>query len=88
MTDNEAIKYSANRTVAGEVIQVIASTREWTKLYAVKVNLVNNPKTQLPTSMKFLPFLRAKELRNIARSKSVPSALVAQARKLMNQKMS
>jgi hypothetical protein len=87
MTDNEVIKYSANRTLVSEVIMVIANTREWTKLYAVKVNLVNNAKCPLPTSMKFLPFLRDRELRNVARSRSVPSALVAQAKKLVQQKM-
>jgi hypothetical protein len=83
MTDNEAIKYSANRALGDEVIRVIANTKEWTKLYQVKVNLTNNPKCPLPVAMRLLPFLHERELRNLARSKGVSSALSTQARKLM-----
>lgn len=83
MTDNEAIKYSANRSLSDEVIRVIANTKEWTKLYPIKVNLANNPKCPLPVSMRLLPHLHARELRNLSRSKGVPSALTAQAKKLL-----
>jgi len=86
MTDNEAIKYSANRALGDEVIRVIANTKEWTKLYQVKVNLTNNPKCPLPVSMRLLPFLHERELRNLARSKGIPSALSTQARKLLATK--
>jgi hypothetical protein len=86
MTDNEAIKFSANRSLADDVIRVIANTKEWTKLYQVKVNLANNPKCPLPVSMRLLPFLHERELRNVSRSKGVPSALTAQARKLLATK--
>jgi hypothetical protein len=85
-TDNEVIKYSANRALADDVIRVIANTKEWTKLYQVKVNLTNNPKCPLPVSMRLLPFLHDRDLRNVARSKNIPSALTAQARKLLASK--
>ncbi len=83
MTDNEVIKYSANRALADDVVRVIANTKEWTKLYQVKVNLANNPKCPLPVAMRLLPFLHERELRNLARSKGVSSALSTQARKLV-----
>lgn len=83
MTDNEVIKYSANRALADDVVRVIANTKEWTKLYQVKVNLANNPKCPLPVAMRLLPFLHERELRNLARSKGISSALSAQARKLV-----
>lgn len=86
MTDQEIMKFSANRALADDVIRVIANTKEWTKMYQVKNNLVNNPKTPLPMSMRFLPFLHEKDLRNLARSKAIPSALAAQAKKLVSQK--
>jgi hypothetical protein len=86
VTDNEAVKFSANRALADDVVRVIANTKEWTKLYQVKVNLLNNPKCPLPVAMRFLPFLQPKDLRNISRSKGIPSALVAQAKKLLSTK--
>jgi hypothetical protein len=86
MTDNEIVKYSANRALYDDVIRVIASTREWTKLYQVKVNLANNPKCPISESMRLLPFLREKELKKLARSKGIPNAVVVQAKKLLVNK--
>jgi hypothetical protein len=86
MTDQEVVKYSANRSLADDVIRVIANTKEWTKLYKVKVNLCNNPKCPLPTAMRLLPFLHDRDLRNLARSKGISSALSTQAKKILSQK--
>jgi hypothetical protein len=86
MTDNEIIKFSANRSLSDDVIRVIASTKEWTKMYRIKVNLANNPKCPLPMATRLLPFLHDKDMRNLARSRAVPSALVAMAKKLLSQK--
>jgi hypothetical protein len=86
VTDNEVIKWSANRTLTDEVIRVIANTKEWLKIHQIKINLVNNAKCPLPVSMRLLPFLNDKDLARLQRSKAVPSALVAQARKLLNTK--
>jgi hypothetical protein len=86
VTDSEAARYAANASLAEEVIRYISSKREWTKLYGVKVSLCRNPKTPIPESTKLLPFLREKDLTNISKSKGVPSAVVAQARKLQMQR--
>lgn len=86
ITDNEVVKFSANRALSDEVIRVIANSKEWLKLYQVKLNLVNNPKCPLPVAMRLLPLLHDKDLRNVAKSKGVPSALSAQAKKLVAQK--
>jgi len=86
VTDNEVIKWSANRTLTDEVIRTIASTKEWQKIYQVKFNLVNNAKCPLPVSMRLLPFLHDRDLAKVTRSKAIPSALVAQARKLLQAK--
>ena len=86
MTDNEVAKFSSNRGLSDDVIRVIANNKEWTRLYTVKHNLVQNPKCPLATSMRFLPFLHDKDLKNLAKSKGIPSALSAQAKKLVSQK--
>ncbi len=86
VTDIEAARYAGNQALAEDVIRYIASNRNWTKLYAVKVSLCRNPKAPIAETTRFLPFLRPKDLVSLSKSKSVPSALVAQARKLLMQR--
>ena len=88
MTDAEAVKYAALSTLSEEVIGYIANRRDWTKLYSVKLSLVNNPKCPLGMALRLLPHLREKDVDALARSKGIPSALAAQARKLVLQRSS
>jgi len=80
VNDQEAIAYSANRSLSEDVIRYIASNRDWTKHYSVKLNLVHNPKTPLPKAMTFLTHLRLNDIKLVSRSKNVPQA-IAQAAK-------
>ena len=86
MTEFEAKSYAGNQTLAEDVIRYIASRREWTKNIQVKKALCRNPKTPITEAAKLLPFLHEKELTQLARSKGVPSAVAAQARKLIAQR--
>jgi len=86
VTEIEAARYASNATLNEDVIRYISQKREWTKLYGIKVSLCRNPKCPISEATKFLPFLRERDLQNLAKSKGVPSALVAQARKLMMQR--
>ena len=86
VTEIEAARYAANVTLPEDVIRYIASRREWTKRYGVKVSLGLNPKTSVPDVTRMLPFLRPKDLQKLAKSKGVSSAVVAQAQKLVSQR--
>jgi hypothetical protein len=88
MTDPEVMRYAGMSTLSEEVIGYIANQREWTKMYSVKLSLVNNPKCPVGLSMRLLPHLREKDQDNVARSRGIPTALAAQARKLMAQRQS
>lgn len=88
VTDAEASKYASNSALSDDVITYIANRRDWTKLYNVKLSLVMNPKTPIPKAMSFMNFMREKDLRSIARSKGIPSAVAAQAKKLLARKTS
>ena len=88
VTDIEAARYASNQALAEDVIRYIAANRNWTKLYGVKVSLCRNPKAPISETTRFLPFLRQKDLQNLSKSKGVPSALAAQARKLIMQRSS
>ena len=86
VTDDEVTRYAANRSLADDVIREIANAKEWTRIYAVKKALVNNPKCPLPVAMRLLPLLYERDLKAVSNSRQVPSALVAQAKKLVTAK--
>ena len=84
--DLEVVHYAGNRNLSEDVIRHIASKREWTKLYGVRVALCRNPKTPLVEATRMLGLLRERDIQLLAKSKGVTSALVAQARRLLLQR--
>ncbi len=84
--ETEVIRVSQSRSVNDDVIRHIASNREWLKLHQVKVALVANPKCPLPTAMRLLPHMRLVDLRNLARSRDIPSALRNAAKNMLKKK--
>lgn len=79
--ESEAVGYSANRALPLEVITYISNRRDWIKLYSVKLNLVQNPKTPMARSMTLLAHLNQMDVQKIARSKGIPSALATAAKR-------
>ncbi len=86
LTDDEIVGFAGNKNLSKDVANIIANRKEFLKSYAVKVALVNNPKTAVPTAIKLLPFLMEKDVRNVAKSKAVSSVIVAAARRIITQR--
>jgi hypothetical protein len=86
ITDSEIVNAASNRNVCEDVIRYIGNQRDLTKTYQVKINLVQNPKCPVALSLKFLPFLTPEDLKTVARSKNIPSALTAGARRLIQNR--
>ncbi len=86
LTDIEVERFASSRTVDDEVLRLILNNRDWLKNYAVKVALVNNPKTPVKASMRLLPHLRGKDLKNVARSKNLPNVVVVAAKKFLSER--
>ncbi len=84
--DSEVIRYSKARSLPEEAVRYIASKREWTKQYQVKVNLVNNPRTPLQDALRFLNHLRPIDVRGLERSKDVPQSIVNAAKQLRKKR--
>jgi hypothetical protein len=78
MRDAEAAQISASRAVSEDVLRIIAQTREFTRSYQVKLNLVGNPRTPLTFAARLLPHLRDNDVRSLSKSKNVSGA-IAQA---------
>jgi hypothetical protein len=88
MTNLEITRIAGSTAVCDDVIRYIANNRQFNKDYSVKMALVKNPKCPLASSMHFVSYLHQDDLRELARSKNVPSALSIAAKKLLQQRES
>ena len=82
VTDQEVENIAAMRTVADEVLRLIALNRNWARSYPVIHNLVRNPRTPVPTVLTTLPRIRTKDLKNLTQNRNVPDATRRQALRL------
>ena len=83
VTDSEAMIYAKNKSMIDEVISYIASNRKWTRHYAMKLNLIKNPKTPTSAALRFLSHLRLSDLRVVAKSRDVPAPIAKAAKNLI-----
>ncbi len=86
ITDTEVASIAQSRNVSDEILRMISMNREWTRSYQIKSALATNPKCPQPVAIKFLNYLQERELRSIMKSKDVPSAISAHARRLLAKK--
>jgi hypothetical protein len=80
--DQEVENIAAMRTVADEVLRLIALNRNWARSYPIIHNLVRNPRTPIPTVISTLPRIRTKDLKHLAQNRNVPEATRRQALRL------
>lgn len=84
--EQEILAFAKARNLSDEVLRIIASSREWTRGYAVKLALASNPKCPPQWSMRFLGHLHERDLRAIMRSREVPAVISTQARRMLQKK--
>ncbi len=86
ITEEEVIALVKNRGTDGELLRLVAGSQEWMKNYQVRLGLVENPRTPLAIALPLLAMLQERDLRNLARSKNVPTAIATQARRYVLQR--
>ncbi len=86
ITEQEVLTFAKSRGVSDEVLRLIAANRDWTKNYQVKLGLAGNPKCPQPIAMRFVNYLQEKDLRDLMKSKDVPSVISTHARRLLSKK--
>ncbi|MFQ5354473.1 MAG: hypothetical protein ACE5DR_05950 [Thermodesulfobacteriota bacterium] len=87
LTEQEVIMAASSTNTSEEILREINNSREWLKSYNIKTALVFNPRTPLSSSLRLVDYLRERELKQLAKNKGVPGALVnAAARKLKLKK--
>lgn len=86
LSEGEVLAHAGNRNLPDEVLREIATNREWTRKYPVKVALANNPKCPPSVAVGLVPYLQVKDLAALARNRNVSSVVFQLATKLSKQK--
>ena len=82
ITEQEVENIAAMRTVADEVLRIIAMNRTWARAYPIIHNLARNPRTPIPTAMNILLRIRTKDLQSLSQNKNVSETVRRQAYRL------
>ncbi|MDP2344708.1 MAG: hypothetical protein Q8O67_27410 [Deltaproteobacteria bacterium] len=81
--ENDVIKIARSKTMHEDVIRYICNNGDWTKSYAIKFSLIQNPKTPPSLVARWLPLMRGSDLKGLSKSKQVPSSVQMQAKRLL-----
>ncbi len=82
ITDHEVEGISAMRTIADEVLRLIALNRAWARSYPIIHNLARNPRTPLATAIQILPRIRSKDLKSLSQNRNISEGVRRQAYRL------
>jgi hypothetical protein len=83
ISDEEIIALAKNRNIDHELLEDICRRKEWVSNYQVRLSLTTNPKTPVMMALRFVPTLLPRDLRQLAKSKNVPSAICGMAKRLV-----
>jgi len=83
ITEEEIVAIANNRAVDEELLRIIAGNREWMRQRQVRLGVVTNPKTPAALALRFLPAVEERDIRRLAKSKSVPEVVVGAARRFI-----
>ncbi len=84
--ENEVVRMAASRNVSEDVLSIIARSKDLSKSYQVKLNLVNNPRTPFGFASKLIMHLFEHDLKKLATSKNVMGAVASAAKNQLQRK--
>lgn len=82
LSEQEVEQTASSRSVAEEVLVIIAKKRDWVGKYNIAKALAWNPRTPLPTALRLVPRLSVRDLRDLGRDRNVPDAVRSTALRL------
>lgn len=86
ITENEVLQLANSTEASKDILERIVLNREWMRRYRILYAVALNPKTPLPKAVKLLDNLKERDLRFIAKSKNVQTAVAAGARRILYQR--
>jgi hypothetical protein len=86
ITEGEVLIITKCQLNNDDILREICNNKDWTKNYQIRKSLVENAKTPIQHTLRFLSGLTAKDLGLLAKSKNVSSVISTQARRLLMNK--
>ena len=86
ITEGEILFLAQNRSSSEDVVREILLNREWLKNYSIRHALIQHPRTPLPQAIRFLNTMNDKDVRMLAKSRNVSSAIVNNCRRMIAAK--
>jgi len=86
LTETDVEAFATMKSVAEEVLRIIANSRQFMKNYIIVRNLTTNPRTPLDLSLPLLNRLTQQDLKYLTMNRNVPETLRAMAVKLHKQR--
>ena len=75
LTESEVELIASNRSVAEEILAMIANNRQWSRKYSIVHALIKNPRTSVGLAVRMTPRLSTRDLRNLSRDRNVSEAV-------------
>lgn len=82
ITEQEVEKIASMRTVTEDILRQIASSRHWSRSYAVAHNLAKNPRTPIANVLNIMSRLQLRDLAALSKNRNVSDAVRRQALRL------
>jgi hypothetical protein len=86
LTEDEILLIAKDRNSDVEILRAIGDNRDWLAHYGIRAALVENAKTPVAIALRLLKTLQEREVRILAKSKNVSSAVASQARRMLFSK--
>jgi len=83
ITDTEVAAIVNSKMVDEEQLRVVIDKKEWMKSYQVRLGVVRNPKTPLPTAITLLSTLMERDIARLAKSRDVPEGVTHHAKRII-----
>jgi len=86
ITDDEIVGIARNRNLDTDILRIVGEHKEWSHNPQVRSALVSNPKTPVAIALRCVNSLSERELRLLAKSKNISSAVASSAKRLLIQR--
>ncbi len=86
ITESEILQLIKSGIQNDEIMRLICSNKEWIKSYKIRKSLIENNRTPVQNSMRYLSTMGEKDLAGFAKSKNISSVVSTMAKRLLFSK--
>lgn len=81
ITESEIASIAALQIISPEILELISRNKDWTKIPAIRFNLIKNINTPVPIACRFVPFLHDREMRQLLKMQMLNQGVAAAIRR-------